>query len=150
MKPMARYEPKYHNQLWLATTVKDSHLLPVLQMKHIKFTFAEPIVGIQYVHNEVFVGDFWQLCVASKEIAQRLRGMLMDLHVPIRKRARRSMTAYHEIHLGDDFYFAFVNDEIFVMRGHDDIYVEDELGNKVDNYETHPDWEINDVYPLCK
>ena len=119
-------------------------------MKHIKFTFAEPIVGIQYVHNEVFVGGSWQLCVASKEIAMRLRGMLMDLHIPVKKRVRPSMMAYHEIHLGDDFYFAFVNDEIFVMHGHDDIYVEDELGNKVDNYETHPDWEINDVYPLCK
>jgi hypothetical protein len=74
----------------------------------------------------------------------------MDLHVPIRKGPRPSKTAYHEIRLDGDFYFAFINDEIFVMHGHDDIYVEDELGNKVEDYETHMDWEINDVYPLCK
>lgn len=118
-------------------------------MKHIKFTFAEPIIGIEYAHNEVFVGGSWQLCVASKEIAQRLRGMLMDLHVPIKKGPRPSKTAYCEIRLDGDFYFTFVNDEIFVMRGHDDIYVEDELGNKIEDFETHLDWDINDVYPLC-
>lgn len=119
-------------------------------MKHIKFTFAEPIIGIQYVHNEVFVGGSWQLCVASREIAMRLRGILMDLHIPIKKGPRTPGGGYHEIRLDRDYYFAFVNDEIFVMHGHDDIYVEDELGNKVEDYETHPDWEINDVYPLCK
>lgn len=118
-------------------------------MKHIKFTFAEPIVGIQYVHNEVFVGGSWQLCVASRDIAQRLRGMLMDLHVPLKPKLR-SHSNYHEIRLDCDYYFAFVNDEIFVMHGYDDVYVEDELGNKVEDYDTHPDWEINDVYPLCK
>lgn len=121
-------------------------------MKHIKFTFAEPIVGIQYVHSEVFVGGSQQLCIASKEIAQRLRGMLMDLHIPLKKPGCRN-SSYHEIYLGDGYYFhcySFVNDEIFVIHGYDDIYVEDELGNKVEGYETHPDWEINDVYPLNK
>lgn len=119
-------------------------------MKHIKFTFAEPIIGIQYVHNEVFVGGSWQLCVADNGIAQRLRLMLMDLQIPLKPK-RIGLGGYNEIRLDGGFYFTFINDEIFVMHGNDDIYVEDELGNRVTNCNTHLDWDIDEnYYSTCK
>ena len=120
-------------------------------MKHIKFTFAEPIVGIEYVHNEVFLDEENILCVANKEFACRIKGMLMDLNIPLAPclRSRRGRGGYNRIKLKDGYHFDACSDEIFVMRGNNDIYVVDEFGNKIEDYETHPDWDINDVYPLC-
>ena len=121
-------------------------------MKHIKFTFAEPIVGIEYVHNEVFLDEENILCVASREFACRIRGMLIDLNIPLAPclRLRHGRGGYNRIKLKDGYHFDACSDEIFVMRGNNDIYVVDEFGNKIEDYETHPDWDINDVYPLCK
>lgn len=121
-------------------------------MKHIKFTFAEPIVGIQYVHDEVFPTGERELSISSRAIRDRLRGVLMDLHVSLCPRPRRSneLGGYYKITLKDDYYFGFTNGEIFVMRGYDDLYIVDALGNKVDDSKAYSDLDIDKVYPICK
>lgn len=120
-------------------------------MKHIKFTFAEPIVGIQYVHDEVFPTGERELSISSRVIRDRLYGVLMDLHVPLCPRPRRSNECgYYKITLKDDYYFGFTNGEIFVMHGYDDLYIVDALGNKVNDDKADSDFDIDKVYSICK
>ena len=119
-------------------------------MKHIKFTFSEPIIGIESVPSEVFTFGPERLCVVNKGIAHRLHGMLMDFQIPLKSAHFAKNGGWNVIRLGDGFRFVTINDEIFVMRGFDNIYVEDELGNKVTDYDTHSDWDIDKVYPICE
>lgn len=105
-----------------------------IKMKHIKFEFAEPIVGIQRVRNEVFLGDDGKLWVLSASVKQQIQYLLWVYGVKVIKlRARKDDSVYNKIRLQSGYYFAPSNDgeEILVMQGEDRIWVENELGEDI-------------------
>lgn len=101
-------------------------------MEHIKIQFAEPIIGIQRVRNEVFIGEDDNLWILSKSVHNHLTYLLKCFGIPVRKRLR-VREGYQKIHLKDGYSFTMSSDgdEIIVMKGCDKIWVEDALGNDV-------------------
>lgn len=113
-------------------------------MKHIKFEFAEPIVGIQRVRNEVFLGDDNALWCSSKGLKQQIEYLLKTEGIPVRKLRQKAGEVFYKIHLGFLHYFVpnIETDEIIVMKGQDRVWVENEFGEDV----TPPsDLDIDDV-----
>lgn len=103
-------------------------------MKHIKFEFAEPLVAIQRVRNEVFLGDDGKLWVSSASVKHQIQYLLWVYGVKVIKlRARKDDSVYNKIRLQSGYYFTPSNDgeEILVMQGEDRIWVENELGEDV-------------------
>lgn len=102
-------------------------------MKHIKFEFAEPLVAIQRVRNEVFLGDDNTLWVLSKSVKEMIQYYLRCEDIPAERKLRKQH-AYYRIGLADpnlQFVADVENDEIIVMKGQDRIWVENELGEDV-------------------
>jgi len=100
-------------------------------MRHIKFEFAEPLVAIQRVRNEVFLGDDGALWVASGFIYRKIRNYLGLLGIP---NVNGRTDGYRKIVLGDptmSFMSTFDAEEIVVVRGRDRVRIEDEFGNEV-------------------
>lgn len=102
-------------------------------MKHIKFEFAEPLVAIQRVRNEVFLGEDNALWCSSKAIKQQIEYLLNTEGIPVRKLRLKYGEAFYKIHLGLCHYFVpnTKTDEIIVMKGQDRVWVENELGEDV-------------------
>lgn len=101
-------------------------------MKHIKFEFAEPLVAIQRVRNEVFLGDDGYLWVLSKSVKEQIQYYLRCEDIPADRKLRRMV--YYRIGLSDpNMHFVpnLETDEIIVMKGEDRIWVENELGEDV-------------------
>ena len=94
-------------------------------MKHIRFTFAEPIVGIQRVRNEVYTSDEKTIVVYDCDMMEKILGVFDDLHIKYTVNG-----AWSEIILGDDFYVSLKMsnlDEFYVVKGHDSMRVLDSI-----------------------
>lgn len=102
-------------------------------MKHIKFEFAEPLVAIQRVRNEVFLGDDNALWCSSKGLKQQIEYLLKTEGIPVRKLRQKAGEVFYKIHLGFLHYFVpnIETDEIIVMKGQDRVWVENEFGEDV-------------------
>lgn len=93
-------------------------------MKHLRFTFAEPIVGIQRVRNEVFTSDERTIVCYDYNMMHRICGVLRDLQVNC------TMNSNSEIILGDDYHISLDAsnlDEFYVVKGYDDMRVLDSI-----------------------
>lgn len=103
-------------------------------MKHIKFEFAEPLVAIQRVRNEVFLGDDQLLWVSSLVVRDQICYYLSREGIKASTRLRRRGSAFYPIGLmQSDLHFESSSDgeEIIVMKGQNRVWVENELGEDV-------------------
>ena len=108
-------------------------------MKHLKFSFAEPIVGIQRVRNEVFLaGD--KLMVSSMSLSRTIIEFLADAGCGKRRRSANRNGAFYEVELPDGFHYEINNggDEIIVMKGCDSVWSVNELGTVSTIYKGDP------------
>lgn len=106
-------------------------------MKHIRFSEAEPILGIRRVRNSVFTEDEHTLCVLSPNWARLISTLLDSEGIP-NHRIRKGGDTYTKIFLErknlcfPQFYFKNTSDdEILVMMGQDKIWVKDSLGRTI-------------------
>ena len=124
-----------------------------LIMDHIKIQFAEPIVGIQRVRNEVFLGEDNTLWILSLKVYKEIERILrVDYKVDVHLRSRhRGNGIYYKLVLGSGYtFFASDLDEIFVMRGEERIWVENELGDEIALISHLEDCVIDDNAESCK
>ena len=108
-------------------------------MKHLKFSFAEPVAGIQRVRNEVFLaGD--KLMVSSRSLSQTIIEFLGDCGCGKRRRPAKTNGAFYEVELPDGYHYEISNDgdEIIVMKGRDSIWSVNELGTVSTIYKGDP------------
>lgn len=135
-------------------------------MKHLKFSFAEPVAGIQRVRNEVFLSD-GKLLVSSKELFYKTESFVYNEAYGgspyLRHRPERCLRGVlYVVPCPDGHHFESSNDgdEILLVKGEDAIWVEDELGNCVKSYlgtpgapcripDEKPIEIITDEDPLC-
>ncbi len=135
-------------------------------MKHLKFSFAEPVAGIQRVRNEVFLSD-GKLLVSSKELFYKVDAFVSDEvygGAPYLRRrvSRYQRGAFYEYPCPEGYHFESSSDgeEILLIKGENSIWVEDELGNCVKSYlgtpgapcripDEKPIEIITDENPLC-
>lgn len=109
-------------------------------MKHLKFSFAEPVAGIQRVRNEVFLaGD--KLMVSSKSLYLTVSNFLLDEGCgKLRSRIKNPNQALYEVELPDGYHYEISNDgdEIIVMKGRDSVWSVNELGTVSTIYKGDP------------
>ena len=108
-------------------------------MKHIKFEFAEPLVTIQRVRNEIFLGDDGALWVLSPLVKQQIEFLLMSEHIPVKRLRPRREDGYCKIHLGFMHHFDLnlEDDEIIIVKGQNRVWMENALGEDVT-----PEWDL--------
>lgn len=109
-------------------------------MNYLKFSFAEPIVGIQRVRNEVFLaGD--KLMVSSKSLYHTINQFLVDSGCQkVERRIAKSNQAFYEVELPDGYHYEMSNDPewILVMKGRDSVWSVNELGTVSTIYKGDP------------
>ena len=113
-------------------------------MKHMKFTEAEYILGIQRLRNEVFTEDNKTLCVLSSDRLNAITKFIKDETRALGYR-RRVFTldttgAYNKLKLENAYHFEYnlADDEIILVKGYDGINIVNELGEPVAH-----DYDIN-------
>lgn len=105
-------------------------------MKHMKFTEAEYILGIQRLRNEVYTLDNKTLCVLNND---RLRAIIKFIKDETKALGykRRVFTldtgVYNKIKLENPYHFEYntTEDEIILLKGYDRITIVNELGEPV-------------------
>jgi hypothetical protein len=108
-------------------------------MKHIKFSVADPIIGIQRLRNIVFMDDEHVLNVAYTRWAILIKQALIDAGIKekyIKFYEPDDATVYFRIRLRHPYHFeqprpTIEDDEIIVFKDYDNIWLEDALGNHV-------------------
>ena len=104
-------------------------------MKHMKFKVAEPILGIQEMRNYIFMGDEKTLYVLRNDhtqfIIKAIRDAVSELTSKRVCTVCPSEAGYNSIKLHGSFTFKYTPGEICLMHGKDDMWVEDDCGNKV-------------------
>lgn len=88
-------------------------------MKHIVFNFAEPIVAIQRVRNEVFPSDERVIAVFNYAMLRRIMNVLKDLHIEC------SILGGSQILLDEEYHIVCnaVDDEFAIVKGKDEMRV---------------------------
>jgi S-methylmethionine-dependent homocysteine/selenocysteine methylase len=107
-------------------------------MKHMKFTEAEYILGIQKLRNEVFTEDSKTLCVLGEQKLNAITAFITD-EVRNHTQSKRGayiverIGGYYKVKLCGSYHFEYnlEEDEILLVKGYDRINVVDELGKPV-------------------
>ena len=88
-------------------------------MKHIVFTFEEPIIAIQRVRNEVFPSGDHTITVFNYNMMHRICNVLRDMHINC------TMTSNSQIVLGEEYHIIInaSGDEFAIATGKDDMRV---------------------------
>jgi hypothetical protein len=112
-------------------------------MKHMKFSQAEYILGIQRLHTEVYTEDNKTLCILGDIKYNAITQFIKDETRPLGRRRVFSVEhtgVYHKIILQGPYHFEYnlEEDEILLVKGYDRINVVNELGEPV----VH-DYDIN-------
>jgi hypothetical protein len=113
-------------------------------MKHMKFTEAEYILGIQRLRSEVYTEDSKTLCVLGNDKLNAITQFIKDETKALGYRRRafsvEHTEVYHKVILHGSYHFEYnlEDDEIILVKGYDGINIVNELGEPVAH-----DYDIN-------
>ena len=102
-------------------------------MKHIKFSFAKPIVGIQQVGDKVFLGNDYTVLFSSSYLRDRVKNAIKDIcpdlylfTKPWTASSQTTIGLWNCLFIDSDsgYYFTEHDGEIYLIKGRDDLIIE--------------------------